>query len=167
MIVAVLVRTEKVIIAISNKAEVFGKFFQVAEGHAHCHDAGADTAVIRHLVANDGTFGGIHDEPDIGLDATDFDVGLISGKGITGTIIIVVYKGFDADGGCFTVVGDLLVGDLDVIQVLESLGGFSEGEAKIHMQSQAQGHDMGIKLAEFQGGSGFRQEKSWYCIPCI
>ena len=92
----------------------------MAESHAHRHDARTDTTVIRHPIADNGTFGYIHDEPDIGLDPMNFDVGLISDKGIVGIVIVVIYKTLDADGSGFTVVGDLLVGDPDVIQVFLS-----------------------------------------------
>ena len=34
---------------------------------------------------------------------------------------VLVNKGLDADGGSFTVVGDLLVGDADVVKVFQSL----------------------------------------------
>jgi len=67
----------------------------------------------------------------------------------------VIYKRLDTDGGCLTVVGDLLVGDLDVIKVFESLRGFPEGKTEVHVKCQAQGHDMGIELAEFEGGGVF------------
>lgn len=54
--------------------------------------------VVRYLIADDGTFGGIHDEPDVGPDTTDFDIGFISSKDIAGVVIIVVNKGLANKG---------------------------------------------------------------------
>ena len=34
----------------------------------------SDTTVIRYLIAKDRAGSGIHDQPDIGFDTTDFDV---------------------------------------------------------------------------------------------
>lgn len=83
--------------------------------HSHGEDAGTDTTVIRYLIADDGTFSGIHDEPDIGLDTADLNIGFISSEYTAGAIIVVVNKRFDTDGGSFTVVGYLLVGNGDVV----------------------------------------------------
>ena len=41
-----------------------------------------------------------------------------------------------ADGGSLAVVGYLLVGDADVVQVFQGLRGFAEGKAQIDMQCQ-------------------------------
>ena len=144
-------------VAIRNKAEIFGEFLQVPESHAHCHDAGANAPVIRDPVTNDGAPDSVHNEPDISLDAPDFDVCFIGGKGTSGMVVVVVHKGLDADCGSLAVVGNLLVGDLDVIQVFECLGGLSEREAKVNMKGQAQRHDMGIKFTEFEGRGIFRE----------
>ena len=38
-------------------------------------DAGADSTVVRDLIADDGASSSIHDKPDIGLDAPYLDVG--------------------------------------------------------------------------------------------
>ncbi len=104
-------------VAVGDEAEVFGELFKVAEGHAHRKDAGADTAVEGSAVADDGAFGGIHDEPDVTLHTADLDVGFIGSKRAANVVIIVIDEGFDADGSCFTVVGDLLVGDVDVVEI--------------------------------------------------
>ena len=69
---------------------------------------------------DNGTAGGIHDEPDIGFDAADFDIGFVSNECISFLVGVLVDKGFDADSCGLTVVGDLLVGDADVIQILKS-----------------------------------------------
>ena len=118
------------------------------EGHAHGKDTGADRTVIGHLVADDGPTGGIHDEPDVGFDAADFDVGFISHKGFSFAIMVLIDERFDADGSGLTVVGDLLVRDADVIQIFESLGGFAQGQSEVDMEGQAQSHDMCVVLAE-------------------
>ena len=108
-------------IAVSNEFKVFRQFCKSPECHAHGKNAGTDTAVIRYLVADDGTGRSIHDEPDKGFDAAYFDVGLIGGEHAALFVGILVCKGFDADCGCFTIVGDLLVGNADVVQIPECL----------------------------------------------
>ena len=108
-------------VAVSNKAEVFGKLLKVTKSHAHGHDTGSDTPVIGDPVADDGAFGGIHDEPDVRFDAADFDVGLIGSKDRAGVVIIVINKRFDADSGTFAIVSDLLMGDQDVVEVFKGL----------------------------------------------
>lgn len=42
-------------VAISDKAEVLRKFFQMLEGHPHGHDAWPDAAVVRYLIADHGS----------------------------------------------------------------------------------------------------------------
>ena len=68
-----------------------------------------NAAVIRDLIANDGTFGSIHDEPDISFYTTDFDVGFISSKYLASSVVIVDNKGFDTHSGGFAVVSNALV----------------------------------------------------------
>lgn len=142
-------------VPVSNELEVFWQFSHMAEGHSHGHDAGADATVIRDLIADDGAFGGVHDKPDVGLYTPDFDISLIGSECAAGAVIIVINKGLYADSSGFAVVGDLLVGDGDVIEVLEGLGGFPEGKSEVDMECQAQGHDVGIELAELQGRGVF------------
>ena len=113
-------------VAVSDKLEVFREFLKALEGHAHGKDTRSDPTVIRYLVTDDGTAGSVHDEPNIGFDAADLDVGLIGDKSRPFAIGILIDEGFDADGGRLTVVGDLLMGDLDVIKVFEGLAGFTE-----------------------------------------
>ena len=108
-------------VAVSNELEFFRELCQSPEGHAHGEDTGAHAAVVRNLVAEDGACGGAHDEPDVGFDAADFDVGFIGGEDFSFFVGVVVHKGLDADGGSFAVVGDLLVGDGDVVEVFQGL----------------------------------------------
>ena len=96
-------------VTVSDELEVFRKLCKPPKSHAHGKDAWANTAVIRHLISNNGASGGIHDEPDIGFDASDFDVGLVSSENIPLFVRILINKGLDADSGSFAVVGDLLV----------------------------------------------------------
>ena len=144
-------------VAVSDELKFFRQLCKPTEGHAHGKDTGADAAVVRDLIADDGTGGGIYDEPDKGFDAAYFDVGFIRGEDIPFFVRILVDKGFDADSGGLAVVGDLLVGNGDVIQVFEGLGSFAQGETKINMECQAQGHDMCVMSAEFQGRRVLRQ----------
>src|SRR5574344_2314265 len=121
------------------------------ESHPHGKDTRTDSTVIRYLVTDDRTAGSIHDKPNIGLDAADFDIGLIGSKYFAGSVIIVINEGLDTHGGRFTVVGDALMGDVDTIEVFQSLFGFSKRETKVYMQSKAERHCIGIELREFKG----------------
>ena len=102
-------------VAVSNELESFRQLCKPPECHAHGEDARADAPVVGDLVADDGAGRRIHDEPDVGLDAADLDVGLICGEHIPFFVGVAIHKGLDADGGGLAVVGDLLVGDADVI----------------------------------------------------
>ena len=104
-------------VSVSNKFKVFRKLFEIPECHTHGKDAGADTTVIRHLIAKDRAGSGIHDQPDIGFDTTDFDVGFIRSEDLILFVGVLIHERLNADGCSLTVVGDLLVGDADVIQV--------------------------------------------------
>ena len=138
-------------VAIGDELKVLRQFCQSPEGHAQGEDAGADATVIGYLITDNGTAGGIHDEPDIGFDAADFDIGFVSNECISFLVGVLVDKGFDADSCGLTVVGDLLVGDADVIQILKSLGSLAQGQSEVDMESKAQGHDMCVVFTEFQG----------------
>lgn len=140
-------------VAVGDKLKVFRQFCESSECHAHGKDAGADTAVAGYLVADNGACCRVHDEPDIGFDAAYFDVGFVSGKYIPFFVGVKVNKGFDTDGGGLAVVGDLLMGNADVVQVFECLGSFAKGKAEVDMECEAQGHDMCVIPAEFEGGS--------------
>ena len=112
-------------VAVGDELEFFRQLSKVSESHAHGEDAGADAAAVGYLIADDGAGGGVHDEPDVSFDAADLDVCFICSKNGSLFVRIAVEKGFDADGGSLAVVGDLLVGDGDVIEVFEGLGGFA------------------------------------------
>ena len=144
-------------VAIGDKAEVFRKLLQLTESHAHSKDAGTYPAVVRDLIAKNGAGYRIHDEPDVSFDPADFDIGFIGNKGGSGFVIIVVNERLDDKGGSPGVVGDLLVGDPDVVKVFKSLGGLAQGETKVDMESQAEPHDMGVMPAELQGRGVFRK----------
>ncbi len=138
-------------VSVRNEPEVLRQFCEISECHTHCEDTGAYAAVIRHLISDDGACGSVHDEPDVVFDATDFDVCLVSREYVSFFVGVLVNKGLDADGGSFTVVGDLLVGDADVVKVFQSLRSLAKGKAEIDMECEAQGHNMSVMLTEFQG----------------
>ena len=75
----------------------------------------------------------------------------------SGLVIIVVNERLDDKGGSPGIVGDLLMGDPDVVKVFESLRSLAQGETKIYMESQTEPHDMGVMPAELQGRSIFRK----------
>ena len=138
-------------VTVSDELKVFGQLGKSPECHAHGEDAWADTTIIGYLVADNGTGCGIHDKPDVCFETADFYVGFIGSKDSSFFVRILVNKGLDAAGSGLTVVGDLLVGDTDVIQIFECLRGFAQGQPEIDMEGQAQGHDMCVVLTEFQG----------------
>ena len=144
-------------VSVSDEAEVFRELFEVAEGHAHGKDTGTNVTAVRDAVAEDGAVCSVHDEPDEGLDAADLDISLISGEGTACGIIVVVYERLDTEGSGSAVVGDLLVGDGDAIEILEGAGSFAQGEGQVDMEGKAQGHDVGVKFTEPEGGSIFRE----------
>lgn len=82
--------------------------FQLLESLAYCLDTGTNRTVHRSCIADDGTADRVHDEPDVGLHAADFDVGLIRNKDVDWMIIVMIYEGFHTDGGCLTVIRGLL-----------------------------------------------------------
>ena len=96
-------------VTVSDELKVFRQLCEMAESHPHGEDAGADAACVRYPVTDNGSACGIHDESDISLDATDLDVRFIGGEDAAGSVIVVIDKGLDADGGGFAIVGDLLV----------------------------------------------------------
>ena len=87
------------------------------EIHAHGQDAGANTTVVGDLIAENGTCGCIHDQPDVSFDITDLYVSFVSSEDIIFLVRILVNEWLDTDCSGFTVVGNLLMGNADVIQV--------------------------------------------------
>ena len=145
-------------VAVGNKKEAFRKLIlQLLKGHAHRHDAGTCAAVVGDLIPEDRTAGGIHDEPDEGMDAADLNVCLISHKGLAGLIVVMVHKGLYTECGRLTVVGDLLVGYLKAVEIHESLGRFPQGKPEVDVQGKAEPHDVGVVLAETQGRGVLRE----------
>ncbi len=96
-------------VSVCNEFEMFRKFFQLAECHAHCKDAGTYTAIVRDLISDDGSFCSIHDEPDVSFDPADLYVGFVGGKDIAGFVIEVINKGFYAQSCSLAVVGNTLM----------------------------------------------------------
>ena len=79
------------------------------ESPTHGKDAGTYAPIVGDLVTYDEALCGIHNEPDICFDTPDFDVGFIGSEGIAGFIVIMVNERLYAEGGCFAVVGYLLM----------------------------------------------------------
>ena len=59
----------------------------------------------------------IHDQPDVSFDTTDLYVSFVSSEDIIFLVRILVSEWLDTDRSGFAVVGDLLMGNADVIQV--------------------------------------------------
>lgn len=96
-------------VTIRNELKVLRQLCKALESHPHSEDTGADATVVRYLITDDGTACGIHDEPDIGFNATDFNISFIRGEGSPLFVWILVDKRLNADSGGFAVVGNLLV----------------------------------------------------------
>ena len=124
-------------VAVSDELKLFRQLCKPLESHAHSEDAGADTPVVRHLVADDGACCRIHNEPDVGFDAADFDVSFISGEHIPFFVRILVNERLDADSGSLAVVCDLLMGNGDAVEVFQRLRGFAQGEPEVNMEGKA------------------------------
>ena len=63
----------------------------------------------------------------------------------------MVHKGLYTQGCRPAVVGDLLVGYLEAIEIHKSLGRFTQGKPEVDVQGEAEPHDVGVILAETQG----------------
>ena len=121
-------------VTIRNELEMVRKFLpEVPKSHAQGEDAGADTTVIRDLIAEDGFFDSIHDEPYIAFFPADLDIGFVSREDIFRLVVIMVNKWFHTDSSGFAVIGDLLMGDRDVVEIFQGLGSFPEGKLEVHV----------------------------------
>lgn len=80
---------------------------------------GPTLRIVRYLVTDNGAAGSVHDEPNIRLHITNFDIGFSSGKYTVCFIAIAIDKRlrFDVDSSCLVVVGSLMIRDVDVIKV--------------------------------------------------
>lgn len=144
-------------IAIGNEAELLRKFSEVLQSHTHGQDAGTDTAIRRDTVAKNGTGSSIHDEPDETFDTLDLDVSLVTDHIGRRLVVIGIHERFDDKGCSSGIVSDLLVRDADAIEIVHSLSGLAKGQLQIDMESQTQGHDVGIVLGEIQRRSVLRK----------
>ncbi len=88
-------------VSVCNELKVLRQFCKIPKCHTHSEDTGTDATVIRHLIAYDRAGGGVHDEPDVGFDAADFDVCLICGEHVSFFVGVLVNKGLDTDSGQF------------------------------------------------------------------
>ena len=90
---------------------------QAHGSHTHGEDAGTNPTVIGYLIAENGTCGCIHDQPDVSFDTTDLYVSFVSSEDVIFFVRILVNEWLDTDRSGFAVVGNLLMGNADVIQV--------------------------------------------------
>lgn len=91
----------------------------------------------------------------MGFYSADLNIDLIGYKFVRGLIVIGIYKGADDDSGCFGIVIDHSMGDLDPMDVFESLYSLPEGELEVHPVREAQPHDIGIVLLISERGCPF------------
>ena len=118
-------------VAICNECKEFRE--QYWKSHSHSKNTRIDTTVIRYLITNDGTFGSIHDKPDISFHTTYFNVSFISSEYLTSVIVVIINEWFDTDSGRIAVFSNTLVRDINVVKVYQSLFGFLERQTKVHM----------------------------------
>ena len=145
-------------VSIGNELQCLaGEFLKFIKSHAHREDTGADISGGRDLIAEDGAGHFIHNEPDIGFHAADLDIGFISHELVRGLIIIGIHKGTDNDRSCFCIVIDHGMGNLDPVDLFESLYRLAQGELQVYPVRETQPHDIGIVFLVFERGSPFRE----------
>ena len=145
-------------VAVSDEAESFRKLLtEGTECHPHGQDTGTDITALRDLIAEDRTFYGVHNEPDVRLPATDFGVSLITDQCVGMRIVVVIDERLDEDRSGPGIVGDLLMRDPDPIEIVQGLGGLSKRELQIDVKRETERHHMDAVLGETQGGSVLRQ----------
>ena len=139
-------------VTVGDEAEAFRQLvLQVTESRPHGFDTGSDSPGLGGSITDDRAADRIHDEPDVGFDAADLDIGLIRDERGAWMVVVMVHKRLDADGSSLAVVCDLLTGNRKPVQFLQGLRGLSQGELKIYMPGEAETHDVGIVLTETQG----------------
>ena len=99
-----------------------------------------------------GSTSSVHDKPDVAFHPADPDIGLIGSESIASPVVVMVYKRLDTDCGSLAVVGYLLVGDPDPVDILHRLGGLSEREPEVDMVRETEAHDMLVIPAESEAG---------------
>lgn len=87
---------------------------------------GTYATIVRNLITDNGAGNDIHNEPDIAFDTAYFDISFIGSKGFAEIVVVGVNKGLDDNRSGSGVVGHLLMGNLNVIEILERLSGFSQ-----------------------------------------
>ena len=130
-------------VAIGNEGEAVRKLAsEVRKSLPHGQDTGADAAVIRTAVAEDGALDGIHDEPDISLLATDLDVGLICSEIAGRLVIVVIYERLDEHSRGLAVIGDLLVRNPDAVDVPQDIFGTAQRDLVVDVVCEAESDDL-------------------------
>lgn len=146
-------------VTVGDEPKPFRKFGEMLQSHAHRHDAGANTPVIRYPVTKDGSGAGIHDEPDEALDTSDFDIGLVTDEIGRSTVVVGINKGLDDKGSGLRVVGDLLMRDADAIEIVHGLSRLAKGKLQVDMEGETQRHDISVVPGEVQRGSILRKRR--------
>ncbi len=130
-------------VSIGYELEKFaGELLVLGKGHTHGQDTRSDIPGSGHLVAQDGLLECVHDEPDIMLDALDFDISLISCQIVGRFVIESIDKRLDKGCSSFSIIADRNMGDPDLMYLPQGSGGGSCGQAEVDMVSEAQAKDM-------------------------
>jgi hypothetical protein len=99
-------------------------------------------------MADNGTLYGIHDKPDIMIDALDLDISLIGGKGIRGFVVVVEGElGYNCGGG-MNIPRDHAMGDGNAVNVKHNPLRLTERQTAVDHIGKTEAEDMGGKLAE-------------------
>lgn len=83
-------------------------------------NAGGDATIVRYLIADDGAFYDIHDEPNTSFYTFDLDVGFIGCENSVGMVIIVIFERFYIDSSSFEIIHDRLVRNFEAWISLEA-----------------------------------------------
>ena len=128
------------------------------ESNSHGENTRTDTSIVRYLITDNGTADSSHDEPDISFYATDLDIGFVSGKRAIDFVVIIVNKRLNADSGSFAVVGDLLVGNADVIKVFMAREVFLKDNPRLMWRVRHRDITCALCLENFSDDAFFEKE---------
>lgn len=118
------------------------ELLELGKGHSHGKDAGVDITGVGYLIPEDGFFQGIHDEPDIVPDTFDFGVGFVGSKVVGGFVVIGIDEGLLKSSGCFSVIGNCDMRNLDTMYFLDSSDSDSGRKAQVDIVCKAKPHDV-------------------------
>lgn len=97
------------------------ELFEFIKGHAYGEDTGTWLSGSGYLISENRARDFVHDEPDIGFNATDFNVSFIGSQFIGWIIVIRIHKRTDDDSSCLSIVVADTFMDTEVFSVFDRL----------------------------------------------